>query len=45
MAKRCDYCSSPVFDSRNMGTYISNLCERHFFKVAEMARDNDWEKY
>jgi uncharacterized Zn finger protein (UPF0148 family) len=41
----CDYCSSPIFDSKNMGTYISNLCERHSDKMSEMERDEVWEKY
>lgn len=44
-AKHCDYCSSPVFDSKDMSGYTSNLCERHYFKVLEMAVDDEMEDY
>ena len=41
--KHCDYCSSPVFDSKDMGTYISDVCERHYWKILDMAADNGYD--
>lgn len=36
---RCDYCDSPVYDVKNMGLWVSRVCERHFWKIADMEAD------
>lgn len=33
---KCDYCSSPAEDIKDMGTYMSNLCMKHAEKCREM---------
>ena len=35
----CDYCNDPVYDEKDMGTYISRLCERHYWKMREMEAE------
>ena len=40
MSSHCDYCNDPVFSIKNMGSYVSALCERHYYKNLEMEEDN-----
>lgn len=43
--RTCDYCRDPIYESKDMGSYVSNLCERHYWKVREMAAEDaleDW---
>lgn len=40
MADKCDYCNGPVFSIKDMGSYLSVLCERHYYKNLEMEEED-----